>query len=111
MVEQASLTLATKQNERPIEGLLAAPRSDSLSSVLALIEKVALDPRADAEKLEGVMALYERAKAKEAEPRKAKTAAPPKSRETARTREVAPAKMEVKKERAPRKPKVEKKAE
>ncbi len=50
-------------------------------------------------------------KAKEAEPRKAKAAAPPKSRETARTREAAPAKMEVKKERAPRKPKVEKKAE
>jgi hypothetical protein len=35
--------------------------------VLALIERVALDPRADANKLERVMAMYERLQAKEAE--------------------------------------------
>jgi len=34
---------------------------------LALIERVALDPRADVEKLERMMAMYERLKAKEAE--------------------------------------------
>ena len=34
---------------------------------MALIEKVALDPRADVEKLEHMMAMYERLKAKEAE--------------------------------------------
>ena len=41
--------------------------SDSPSAVLALIERVALDPRADVEKLERMMAMYERLKAKEAE--------------------------------------------
>ena len=41
--------------------------SDSLSAVLALIERIALDPRADVEKLERMMAMYERLKAKEAE--------------------------------------------
>src|SRR3974390_3487276 len=45
----------------------AAPPSDSPSAVLALIERVALDPRADGEKLERMMAMYERLKAKEAE--------------------------------------------
>ena len=35
--------------------------------VLTLIERVALDPRADVEKLERMMAMYERLKAKEAE--------------------------------------------
>ena len=57
----------TEQSERPIERLLAAPPSDSPSTVLALIERVALDPRADVEKLERMMAMYERLKAKEAE--------------------------------------------
>jgi hypothetical protein len=37
------------------------------STILTLIEKVALDPRTNAEKLERVMAMYERVKAKEAE--------------------------------------------
>src|ERR1700731_2868610 len=67
MEEQASLTLETEQSERPVERLLAAPPSDSPSRVLALIERVALDPRADVEKLERMMAMYERLKAKEAE--------------------------------------------
>jgi ERF superfamily len=57
----------TEQSEKPVERLLPAPSSDSPSTVLALIERVALDPRADVEKLERVMALYERLKAKEAE--------------------------------------------
>src|SRR5262249_34253768 len=43
------------------------PASDSPSTVLALIERVVLDPRADAEKLDRMMAMYERLKAKEAE--------------------------------------------
>jgi hypothetical protein len=67
MEEQASLTLETEQSERPVERLMPAPPSDSPSTVLALIERVALDPRADVEKLERMMALYERLKAKEAE--------------------------------------------
>ena len=68
MEEQASPTLETEQRERPVERLLAAPPpSDSPSTVLALIERVALDPCADVEKLERMMAMYERLKAKEAE--------------------------------------------
>jgi len=67
MEEQARLTLEAEQSERPVERLRAAPPSDSASTVLALIERVALDPRADVEKLERMMAMYERLKAKEAE--------------------------------------------
>jgi len=63
MEEQASLTLETEQSERPVERLLPAPPSDGPSTVLALIERVALDPRADVEKLERTMAMYERLKA------------------------------------------------
>jgi hypothetical protein len=67
MVQQASFTLETEQRERPVEPLLPAATSDSRSTVLALIERVALDPHADVEKLERMMAMYERLKAKEAE--------------------------------------------
>jgi hypothetical protein len=72
MKKQASLTPETEQGERPaeerpVERLLPAPPSDSPSTVLALIERVALDPRADVEKLERMMGMYERLKAKEAE--------------------------------------------
>ena len=67
MEEQASLTLGTERSERPVDRLLPAPPSDSPSTVLALIERVALDPRANVEKLERMMAMYERLKAKEAE--------------------------------------------
>jgi ERF superfamily protein len=67
MEEQASPTLETEQSERPVERLLPTPPSDSPSTVLALIERVALDPCADVEKLERMMAMYERLKAKEAE--------------------------------------------
>ena len=67
MMEQASLTLETEQSERPVARRSPAPPSDSPSTVLALIERVALDPRNDVEKLERMMAMYERLKAKEAE--------------------------------------------
>jgi hypothetical protein len=46
---------------------LAAPPSDGAAAILALIERVALDPGADATKLERIVATYERVKAKEAE--------------------------------------------
>jgi hypothetical protein len=46
---------------------LAAPSSDSVTAVLALIERVALDPGADAAKLERIIAMHEQLKAKEAE--------------------------------------------
>jgi hypothetical protein len=45
MKKQASLTPETEQGERPVERLLPAPPSDNPSTVLALIERVALDPR------------------------------------------------------------------
>ena len=47
--------------------MLTPPSDNSSSTVLSLIEKVALDPCADVEKLEQMMAMYERLKAKEAE--------------------------------------------
>jgi hypothetical protein len=52
---------------RRVERPRPVPASDSPSTVLALIERVALDPCADVEKLERLMAMYERLKAKEAE--------------------------------------------
>ena len=67
MKKRASLTLETEQGERLVERLLPTPSADSPSTVLALIERVALDPRVDAEKLERMTAMYERLKAKEAE--------------------------------------------
>jgi hypothetical protein len=68
MEEQTGLLLDTEERERPVERLMAAAAPlDSLSTVFSLIEKVALDPGADVEKLERVMAMYEQIKAKEAE--------------------------------------------
>ena len=67
MEKQASLTLETGQPEQSVERLLPAPSSDAPATVLALIERLALDPAADAEKLEHMTAMYERLKAKEAE--------------------------------------------
>jgi hypothetical protein len=67
MRKQASPTLKTQQSERPVERVLPTPQSGSAFRVLALIERVALDPGADVEKLDRVMAMYERLKAKEAE--------------------------------------------
>jgi hypothetical protein len=65
MEKQASLTPEAEQSEPPVE--LPVPPSDSPSTVLALMARMALDPRADVEKLERMMAMYERLKAKEAE--------------------------------------------
>jgi hypothetical protein len=45
----------------------AAPPSDGATAVLALMERVALDPGADAAKLERIVVLYEHLKAREAE--------------------------------------------
>jgi hypothetical protein len=67
MEKQASLTLEIGQPEQSVERLLSTPSSDALATVLALIERLALDPAADAEKLEHMTAMYERLKAKEAE--------------------------------------------
>src|SRR5215831_10243434 len=66
MENQTRRTRKTEQSDRPVEPL-PGPASDSPPTVLALIERVALDPRADAEKLERMMAMYDRLKAKEAE--------------------------------------------
>jgi len=63
MEERPSPTL----EKGPVKGRPPVPPSDSLSTVLALIERVALDPHADVEKLERIMAMYERLKTKEAE--------------------------------------------
>src|SRR5215472_5305736 len=66
MEKQTNLTRETEQRKRSAEPL-PAPPSDSPSTVMALIERVALDPSADVEKLERLAAMYERLKAKEAE--------------------------------------------
>jgi len=46
---------------------VTSPPSDSTAAVLPLIEKLALDPGGDVAKLERVIAMYERLRAKEAE--------------------------------------------
>src|SRR5215813_6124517 len=66
MVNQTRRTRKTDQSERPVEPM-PGPASDSPPTVLALIERVALDPHADVEKLDRMMTMYERLKAKEAE--------------------------------------------
>ena len=67
MRKQPSLATATEEREGPIARIMAATAGDNSSTVLALIERVALDPRSDVEKLDRMMAMYERLKAKEAE--------------------------------------------
>ena len=67
MRKQAILAAAIEQSEGPIGRIRAAPPGGSSSTVLALIERLALDPRADVEKLDRMMAIYELLKAKEAE--------------------------------------------
>jgi len=66
MEKQASLTRETKQRGRPVEPP-PEPPLDNASMVLALIDRLALDPHADVEKLDRMMAIYERLRAKEAE--------------------------------------------
>jgi hypothetical protein len=65
--EQACPAPDAKQGKLSVEPLSFAPPSYNSSTVLALIERLALDPRADVEKLGRVMTMYERLKAKEAE--------------------------------------------
>jgi ERF superfamily len=67
MKKQASPTIETEQSERAVERPLPAPPSDSPCTILALIKRVALAPRTNVEKLERMMAMYERLKTKEAE--------------------------------------------
>jgi hypothetical protein len=62
MNQQSSSPLNNDASER-----LAAMPSDSPSFILALIERVVLDPSAEVEKLEQMIAMCERLKAREAE--------------------------------------------
>jgi hypothetical protein len=66
MAKQAHLTPEI-EGEPPVAPLPPGSSVDSASTVLGLFERVALDPGADAEKLERMMAMYETLKAKEAE--------------------------------------------
>src|SRR5215472_5051043 len=63
---QAASAREAERSERSLERL-STPASSSPSVVLALIERMALDPGTDAGKLERLIAMYERLKAKEAE--------------------------------------------
>ena len=65
--QPAGLSPDTEQLESRIKPPLCPPPSDTSPTVLGLIERLALDPRADVEKLERVIAFYERLKVKEAE--------------------------------------------
>jgi hypothetical protein len=66
MAKQTRLT--PEIEGEPAAALLPpVPLADSAATVLGLIERVALDPGADAEKLERMMAIYEMLNAKEAE--------------------------------------------
>ena len=67
MRKQANPAGATEQRKGTVAGLVPASPGDSASSILALINSLALDPRADVEKLDPIIAMYERLKAKEAE--------------------------------------------
>jgi hypothetical protein len=66
MAKQTRLTPEI-EGEPPAALLPPGPSVDSASTVWGLIERVALDPGAEAEKLERIMAIYETLKAKEAE--------------------------------------------
>src|SRR5436305_13809904 len=67
MRSRVGFAAATEQNEEQIARIPGALAVDRSSMVLGLIERVALEPQADVEKLDRVMAMYERMKAKEAE--------------------------------------------
>jgi len=64
---QVSLARERTRGQRPVKRLQVAPPSDSLSAFLALIERLALDPGTDVEKLERMIGMYERLQAREAE--------------------------------------------
>jgi len=67
MEEQTGRVCETEPSEPPTERRQIAPRTDSSTTMLALMEQLALDPGADVAKLERVIALYERLTAKAAE--------------------------------------------
>src|SRR5215471_7744772 len=67
MEEQTGRVCETEPSEPPTERRQLAPRTDSSTTMLALMEQLALDPDADVAKLERVIALYERLTAKAAE--------------------------------------------
>src|SRR5215471_6122718 len=67
MQEQAGITPETERSAAPTGQLPPTPPPDGPSTILALIERVALHTYADVEKLECVVAMYDRLKAKEAE--------------------------------------------
>jgi ERF superfamily len=67
MRKQGSLATAAEPRKGPGAGVLTAPLGDGASTVLALINRLARDPRADIEKLDRMMAMYDSLKAKEAE--------------------------------------------
>jgi hypothetical protein len=66
MEGQTSLNREAKQRKRQVEPL-PAPAAHTPSTVLALIERVTLDPCAGVEKLDRLAAIFERLEAKEAE--------------------------------------------
>ena len=65
-MEEARITMDAEQKKPPVERRPALI-PDRPSTLLAMIEKVALDPHAGVEKLERLAAMYERLKAKQAE--------------------------------------------
>ena len=67
MRKQVSVAATAQQRKGTGATLLTTPPGDSAATVLALINRVALDACADVEKLDRVMALYESLKAKGAE--------------------------------------------
>jgi hypothetical protein len=64
-VAPANLTRSVAHKERPVEHAMTATASDS-TAVLALVERIALDPRAHVKKLEALTELYQRLQAREA---------------------------------------------
>jgi hypothetical protein len=66
-MKRASLTAQTEEHEGPAAQPPPARPTDSPSMVLALIERLALDPQADVAKLERMIEMYDGLKAKEAE--------------------------------------------
>jgi len=66
-MKQASVAKRTEEDRLPAAQLLSELPPNSPSTVLALIERLTLDPSADVEKLDRMMAMYEGLKAKEAE--------------------------------------------
>jgi hypothetical protein len=65
MNNQAAFALKIEQGEQPLSPPVPTP--DNPVTVLALLERVAVDPHADVEKLQRLMTMYEHLKAKEAE--------------------------------------------